>query len=229
MKETGILFKPEMVKAILDNRKTQTRRLVEGLDTNNPVLTAADGSPLNGSCWDIGKDIIHCPYGKRGDRLWVREAWRMPLSYDRYNGTETAENCLEAGYKKPWAPIRYEVDGARDNWQAVTDRDDNPGRYRHARFMPRWASRITLEITDVRVQRLLEISERDCYEEGVRTVPSDQRAAFVPGTDFVATGGTAEGRYIGCYSLLWDSINFKKAPWNSNPFVWAITFKRVHP
>ena len=167
MKERPIIFKGEMVKAILDGRKTQTRRVVKNVE-DLTVFFRDDkfGCPFK------------CPYGKPGDRLWVRETWAD------VNTSEGPAIC-------------YRADG---DVQII---------WRSSIYMPRWASRITLKILDIRVERLQDISEKDAIAEGIQ--PSDYakpKAAFM---------------------RLWDSINAKKPgkSWKDNPWVWVIEFSRV--
>ena len=163
MKERPIIFSGPSVRAILDGRKTQTRRIVK--------------APKGMSAEFAGVDFA-CPYGCPGDRLWVRETHSF---YDR--------EC-----RKPY----YQAD--IDDWE--------PGGWRSPIFMPRWASRITLEITDVRVQRVQEITEAEAKAEGVHcAVNGSNRLAF---------------------ATLWDSVNAKRGfSWADNLWVWAITFWRV--
>jgi len=205
MKERPILFSAPMVRALLDGRKTQTRRVCKGA---RELSCARD--------WPVDT----CPYGVPGDRLWVREPWRLPASQNAYSGSEVGDLCVAAGYRKPWASIEYVADGWRDNWRDVVARDDPPGRFRQARFMPRWASRILLEITDVRVQRLQDISEEDAIAEGLRYRPAID--AWTSGDDNWPTFVDPRRSYAG----LWNHIN-GAGSWDANPLVWAITFKRV--
>ena len=221
MRERPILFSGQMVRAILQGRKTQTRRVVNSAKDHSgggifsPAEIATDLDPC-----------LHCPHGLPGDRLWVREAWRTPLSYDVHNGTELAERCIGAGYKKPWAPIRYEADGWRDNWYAgnLRGRDDTQGRLRAARFMPRWASRILLQVISVRVQRLQDINADDAIAEGLRWRPALE-AWTANDEDSWPTFVDPRRSFAG----LWNSINGERdgAEWGSNPYVWAITFQRI--
>jgi len=172
MAEHPILFSGPMVRAILEGRKTQTRRGIR-----NPGRL--DGLMLPGEAaqW--------CPYGHPGDLLWVRETFAK-----RYADAE----------RDPADGIVYRVDGG-----CVIE-----PRWTPAIHMPRWASRITLRITDVQVQRLQEITESDAAAEGCCTTwddyPKQNREAFAE---------------------LWDKINGKRAPWASNPWIWAISFERV--
>lgn len=206
MKERGIPFSAAMVRVVLDDRKTQTRRTVK-----LPSWTASVTVDKGGTIWgpgpylkahraepvpdDVGAmERMHCPYGYPGDRLWVREAWRVEREHDALSGSDLDIDAR-------WPEVFYECDDAR-----IEAREDL-GRYRHARFMPRWASRITLEITEVRAQRLQDISEADAYAEGFR-------AAFGPGF------------FHRTFDSLWDGINGDGA-WAANPWVWAITFKRI--
>lgn len=194
---------------------------------------------------------LRCPHGDIGDRLWVREAWTADttpdaaraISADEFEGSlwwhevplpyRGQENAAYIYYRADNAIVHA---GASDvAWQYRVsswepDADELEGlKWTPGIHMPRWAARIVLEITDVRVERLQDISASDCYDEGVRTVPSDQKAAFLPGTDIYEVRGSADERYRGVYRQLWDSINGKRAPWASNPFVWVISFRQVTP
>ena len=148
----------------------------------------------------------------RVGNLWVREAWRADASLDHLNGTQIAKAAIEAGYSAPWAPIQYEADGVRRDWvHMFSGIDTTPGRYRHARFMPRWASRILLEITNVRVERLQDISEEDAIAEGA---------------EWAACGAPQIGSHKAGYAQLWESIN-GAGSWEQNPWVWVISFKMM--
>lgn len=192
MKERGILFSGRLVRAILAGRKSQTRR----------VLGNRDWVPASGGFTPAPTSR---QYGEAGDRLYVREAWRTVESLDELRPVQLAETV----------PIRYEADGAeRGKFREPV------GRYRHGRFMPRWASRITLEVTDVRVQRLQDITAEDALAEGVEL--------GVP-LDVIANGERSKAVYFDArvaFAHLWCGVNGPDA-WKANPWVWVIEFKRV--
>lgn len=228
-KERPILFSAPMVRAILDGRKTQTRRAVSRGNSDTaavwswlelddkkvpaayPGKTFADNGYLHVTCKPHPDDPQDDPgywtcqrvYPRWGigERLWVRETWAK----SRNNTIYAAESVYSEGPK-----------GNADDW----DWDDSCGKnvWRPSIFMPRSASRLTLEITDVRVQRAHQISEADAEAEGVQ-VPH--------GIDPNKTTGWRESmKYRLSFEALWDSINSKGA-WAKNPWVWAMTFKVV--
>jgi hypothetical protein len=215
VKERPILFSSLMIRALLAGTKTQTRRLVKPQPSGDAVEAAIiDGGAGDGVwCWLAGADMndvsgvlgeFRCPYGVPGDRLWVRETWRASLAFDLTKPSEIPSSF----------PIGYEAGGG--NLPTF-----NEGKLRPGMFMPRWASRITLEITDARVQPVQEISEADAIAEGVEPVGDrwrDYDAAPRP-------DGFADPRKS--FRALWQSINAKRAPWASNPWVWVLTFARV--
>ncbi|MEM1189895.1 MAG: hypothetical protein AAGI72_15290 [Pseudomonadota bacterium] len=150
------------------------------------------------------------PYGVPGDRLWVREPWRVGKGYDELPGSQ---------FTSPY--VFYEADR---NLVEVA-RGVMLGRYRHGRFMPRWASRITVEIISVRIERLRDISEEDAQAEGA------DRADFSEFTDEEIAlldypSANRDTPYRNAFSLLWDSLN-GPGSWNANPWVWVISFKRM--
>ncbi|MEX5854803.1 hypothetical protein AB6H27_20090 [Providencia huaxiensis] len=212
MKERGIIFNAEMVRAILDGRKTQTRRIINP----QPELTQKSGFKWKGSLFGAGSDnretnrnFAHkkCPFGKVGDRLWVRETWQGPLvdsekAYDLFKDPtpyQKIENCV------------YKADGGYA--PEYIDCDDNFRQgWRPSSNMPRWASRITLEITDVRVERLQAASDDDFKAEGYPL----ERAL---------TGGSTDA--FCWFRHLWDSVSKPDCNFESNPWVWVIEFKRV--
>lgn len=234
MRERPIPFSGPMVRAILAGSKTQTRRVLKPQpeDFIGGPGTTLDGispAPVIPVWWNERAErltAITSPYGEPGDRLWVREAWRLPASADPLSGAEVGRRALEAGYSHPWAPTHYEADGHRTGeWRSWPDR--RPGRYRQARFMPRWASRITLKVTEVRVERLQDISEADARAEGVseageviRALGEGNRCSVVDGLSHTARGA---------FAALWDEINGKRpgCAWESNPWVWAVSFQRL--
>lgn len=232
MSEKPILFSNEMVQAILAGRKTQTRRVMK---PQPEQLIDAPGWFVwkRFSGHTLAEMVAECPYGKSGDLLWVREAWRTYKSYDSHNATWIAEQCLAAGYKKPWAPIEYR-DGGRVNWL----RREEAGRWRSSRFMPRWASRLILHVTSVRVERLQDISEEDAEAEGVELDIWDQALVACDYsrkdrwfqswsddgyTDYVPMDEIARASF----RTLWNSINGKRHPWDSNPWVYTISFRKI--
>ena len=210
MKERPIIFSGPMVRAILDGAKTQTRRVVK---PQPPEYVRMDRGEEEWTCkvlggyrkwfdkrwgWSIGADWGEqpwydgptCPYGVPGDRLWVRETFAdIPATapgHMHYKANATMADLAwfaEEGWK--WTP---------------------------SIFMPRWASRITLEITGVRVERVRDISEEDARAEGI---PDEYRAGHCI-------------YYRPRFKTLWDSINAKRGfGWDSNPYVWVVEFKRV--
>jgi hypothetical protein len=230
MKEKPILFSPPMVLAILQRRKSQTRRVIDP----QPAGPDVDFVYHGGGEWRTNGMVADCKPGKwtepysKGDRLYVKEAWATSKSMDHLNGTQIAERCNEAGYEKPWCPIRYKADGAGFNW---TDPDQEIGRPRHARFMPRWASRLTLEVTRVRAERLQDISEGDAAAEGIISI---QRSLYRHGRmDGYGVDGTppedAAPTRVAAYAQLWATIH-KEADhpkWADNPWVFVYDFKVV--
>ncbi len=190
MKERPILFSAPMVRAILDGRKTVTRRLVKP----NPHKVDGGVPFTDAPAWahaEPGSAVMRCPYGVRGDRLYVRETWSAPHAYDHL-------------------PPRLIPKDARIHYAATEDRGGL--LWRPSIHMPRWASRITLEVTGVRVERLQDISEADALAEGVSAILYEMRRA-TPRCDFQA---------------LWQSINGPDS-WAANPLVWVIEFKRIKP
>lgn len=213
MKEHPILFSAPMVRAILAGNKTQTRRVVKP----QPIFIADPHVPFKTSDANP-KGIINCPYGRRGDRLWVREAWQGPL----LESDEQVDEFRQSPdiYKKPgFCAYR-----ATDTLDAI-DEDGKELGWRPSIHMPRWASRILLEITGVRVERLQDISEDDAKAEGAdclvtENCTAENRALLAMPLMDDATP------YRNGYALLWESIN-GDGSWAANPWVWVVTCKRV--
>ena len=219
IKERPILFSAPMVRAILEGRKTVTRRAVKGLKTDNPVIAGADETPMT-CCWDYGGPVIRCPYGQPGERLWVRETW-MDL---RGTGVEHRPD--------PDGPLQryaYRADNPAGS-HADEARKDFGLKWKPSIHTPRAASRILLEITGVRVERLQDISEAQAMAEGIVGVafrPDDGWpicTGYMVGPDDGKTGlqTTATKAFAG----LWDSVG---GDWGANPWVWVVEFKRVTP
>lgn len=231
MRERPILFSGPMVRALLEGTKTQTRRTKELEYFSDPIYDPAGwwcARVRDGVAYMVYKQTpreleVVCPHGKPGDRLWVREAWRTLDCFDGDSGSKIADLSIDAGYSQPWAPLQYEANGQRINWKHTGTPSPGapllPGRYRHARFMPRWASRTTLEITDVRVERLQDISEADALAEGIVQLP-DGGFGLDGGEHYHA----ADPRQA--YFSLWESLNGSGSV-EANPWLWVVHFKRV--
>jgi hypothetical protein len=222
VKERPILFSGAMVRALLDGSKTQTRRVVK-VQPDFDTARAALGGDTTGAqiVYDhvfggIGlkrgngsgfvQPNIHCPYGQPGDRLWAKEDWQ---ALHKYNGTKIADIPVD---DRHW--VNFPASGTI--WDA---------QRRAARFMPRWASRILLEIVSVRVERLQDISDEDCVAEGVRAIHHDGDGAYYHHEHSYADPGNW-CHPDDAYRALWESIN-GPGSWDANPWVWAITFRRV--
>lgn len=215
MKEHPILFNGEMVRAILAGRKTQTRRVIKP----QPVTSYSDWPDRYIYSDKEGTKEIRCPYGHPGDRLWVRESFCL-IEYDHV--TFMGGECEKIPKEKPekiWSENDHEFDMTHSMLYAANGYDESC-RYRPSTHMPRWASRITLEITDVRVERVQDISEEDAKAEGVE--PTKQ--IETPG----ATVIVPPQLYRDGFSKVWRSINDKRGfGWDANPWVWVVGFKKV--
>lgn len=203
MKERPILFSGAMVRAILSGQKTQTRRVVNPYPPEErsiiPYLPSAIVPQQDGTfaAYTDGRKAkeFRCPYGQPGDRLWVRETFAAAI------------------YSDGMRFVEYKADRSLSDFDGYDD--PAGGRWRPSIHMPRWASRITLEITDVRVERLQDISEADAEAEGVD---------FLRHVHDGDEGLTARQ----LFDCLWSSINGDES-WPSNPWVWVIEFKVVRP
>lgn len=197
MTDYPIIMTAESVLAILDGRKSQTRRVIRSLPSETCweqqfAFEGPDGPSMK--AW-----IAACPYGAVGDRLYVRESLRCHNTTEPPTATYVADASPVVGHG---APESY---CGRAVWRWPKS------RLLTARYMPRWASRLTLEVTNVRVERVGAITESDAAAEGYCTTwaqfPMTNREAF---------------------ARLWDSLNKRRGyPWASSPWVWAITFQRV--
>lgn len=233
-KERPILFSGPMVRAILAGQKTQTRRVIKGqaLEWLAPDMFMREfvADPENGLC----------PYGQPGDRLWVREAWRIVnwnedgdwgIRYeadgDHHVFEPTADQLTEDQGERYWIECSDDMEAAgfatnedtfQFEWQRADEPEpETPTRLRPSIFMPRWASRILLEVVSVRVERLQAITEEDVYAEGAVTVENARwEGTSVP---------------LRLFAWLWDSINGKRpgCSWDDNPWVWVVEFKVVTP
>lgn len=231
MKARPILFSGPMVRALLEGRKTQTRRVVKARRRDGSVYPAMHelvGEP---------EIVVCCPYGRPGDLLWVRETLRIFDNRNRPASVEYSAYCGKAGFVEP-------IDKARAWGEAVLEKRMNRrarAEYQDGRrnsniqqvsaiHMPRWASRLTLRITDVRVQRLRDICRDDAIAEGTdfHKCPTRQTQTSIDAQAAARSIGmcahyTAEIDYVGGYQWLWESIN-GPGSWSANPWVWALTF-----
>jgi len=211
MSERPILFSGKMVRAILDGRKTQTRRVIKPqhikLDGGgHPYIDMGHPDEWDGA--GLRRDV-RCPYGQPGDRLWVRETWATPGNYDDIKPSELSASCFTH------ADLAY---------RATEPYGDAYYRWRPSIFMPRWISRITLTVTSVRVQRVQNIVPMDCYAEGAYTAQDITNAYH----GLRCWGQQLEIEFaLQSFKQLWNSINAKRGSgWDTNPWVWVISFAR---
>lgn len=226
MTDRPILFSGPMVRALLDGRKTQTRRVVKGV-AGADAIEPHEEFPGEFAVWMNGEQqhSLVCPYGCPGDRLWVKETWRAQEAFDHMSPTEIGQAFADE-YGEPWCPIRYVADGKCEG--SVEQWQESPlGKTRVSIHMPRWASRLTLEITEVRVERLQDISEADALAEGIIEYEADQDEDGDPAEyawDEERGRGEVFPRASAAYADLWDHINGPGA-WDANPWVWAVSFE----
>jgi hypothetical protein len=219
MKERPTNLKAWEIRAILDGRKTQTRRVVkpqpsEGLSWRGVIscatIKADEGKHLFTDCYPCARQTqrIRCPYGQPGDRLWVRETWAPHADTPRY--------------------AIYRCDPGGDY------QDNSDGfRWRPSIHMPRTMSRITLEIESVRVERLNEINNSDAKAEGLPSASPHRHGSQGIVKDDCPPDPYARRHYTGindcwicAFRMLWQSIN-GPGSWDANPWVWVVTFRRV--
>lgn len=217
MKETGIIMSGDHPLKCQDGSKTMTRRVIKKPNWfgGNPKSTIGSGGIY--SMGDISAEIKYynehgpnprgCPYGQVGDRLWVREKYAIKPQYDKLSVTEVVEL-----YGKP-----------QDIWYDSLTECFWTGKTRPSIFMPRWASRITLEITEVRAERVQEISEADVIKEGVLPSIFD-----IPDYKVGDTSQVGDISLLSGFKSLWDSLNAKRGySWESNCWVWVLAFKLI--
>jgi hypothetical protein len=249
MKERPILFSGAMARKILAGEKTQTRRIVKdckafkchdspehGDDTKpedayDVIVSKHQGGAAFLVAGDHGfTDFVPCPYGKPGDRLWVRETWTKDLR----NVYPCATFSYAADYSK--SELEELASGEHDRWCARRTDPNAIGsgechscgtheagvKWKPSIHMPRWASRITLEVTGVRVERLQAITEEDARAEGV------DLSKPMPGTVNGKPATVAIFDHRKAFAVLWDAIN-GPGSWERSPWVWVVSFRRVQP
>lgn len=227
MKERPILMNAEMVRAVLDGRKTQTRRPVKPQPYTIPWRDAY-GNADEALFWRYAEPREDwpyprfCPFGQPGDRLWVRETWQeffddemMPLRprgpRGRLGSPDTPDRGSYVFYRAD-GPVPVQPPLGRANW-------------RPSIHMPRWASRIALEITDVRVERVQDITEDDAIADAGLEAMIPEHIWYIPGEDL---GTTRDPIYA--FEHVWDACYGKTHhAWTTNPWVWVVEFRRVQP
>lgn len=213
MTERGMIFNSEMVRAILDGRKTQTRRPVKFPVHDKNLGCELAGNELAGEL--SAGNYLNSAFGKPGDRIWVRETWQAIHDYCDENGhvdERRYARSIPRHRGNYWHPVYEEAWGNES-------REDRDFPWRPSIHMPRWASRILLEITDVRVERLNSISQEDAQAEGM------ELTGWRPTYSDPDSGGEASTPYDN-FAQLWESI-YGEESWNANGWVWVISFKRV--
>jgi len=234
MKERPILFSGPMVRAILDGRKTQTRRIVKPQPEHLQVHEYKGSRIYDGAnrrwcwkqlvasdCWSIGfeQELAElCPIAKPGDRLWVRESWCQKFKEDESGWVYNSEDNLDSScvhYRADGYEVRA-IDG--DGFQRWNKDGGEASPWKPSIHMPRWASRILLEVVSARVERLNEISHKDVVAEGIE--PNQ------PG--YYTCHNGAKYMDFQEYQELWESIN-GQGSWDDNPYVWVIEFTVIQP
>ncbi len=219
MEERPILYNTAMTRAVLEGRKTQTRRIMKPQPEHreNENLPGSYGSffhhwNLEHELFSVDNIIKYCPYGKPGDRLWVRETHYLYGKWVKNGLSKTGRQKFKfKALKKEAKYFNCPPD------KIVTKKNETGWFKRPSIFMPKWALRITLEITDIRAERVRGITTNGIQAEGVKLNKG-------PGGVFYA-----ESAY-NAFEELWNSINEKRGySWESNPFVWVIEFKKIKP
>lgn len=224
MKERPILFSAPMIRALLAGRKTQTRRLVRPQPERVPDWSCPGVDGLRFFGMTFAETLLdgrppyppelleRCPYGAPGDRLWVRETW---------------QSWRQTSFERNEWEIEEDTDRLRGSHIEYAATSKSVGPWRPSIFMPRWASRITLVNTEVRLQRLHDITEEDAEAEGVEFFDGMYEAADLHRSAKLAGCSHEDAR--AWFAWAWDHINGDRAPWVTNPWVWAVSFPPVTP
>lgn len=236
--ERPILFSGPMVRAILDGRKTQTRRIVKPqppewathAELHMDGWFFHDGPEDREDLWfypDYESDGLQCPFGHPGDRLWVRETWGVLDQF--FEGIDQQPDrpfkiIKEEKFGKGYYGSSYVIYGADGPNSWANDEGEECTRWKPSIHMPRWASRITLEITGVRVERLKKITRLEALKEGF------QGHEPIPGEDderiFAWEGRSSAPDPLAHFAATWDSL-YGFGSWEANPWVWVIEFRRI--
>lgn len=217
MKERPILMHARSINGILEGRKTQTRRIVKKQPPWRWAVHRWVTDILHEWMYQIPAIDRHqqkCPFGQPGDRLWVREAWRVRADQDDIRPSDLPHHT-------PW----YCATGNGQGDEEPSGCAGGLGKKRLAMFMPRWASRLTLGITRIRVERVQDISVADCMAEGIIQIPHGILRVQVFGLpDWPKERYKMDAREV--FGELWDETNGKGA-WERNDWVWVVDFKRT--
>lgn len=236
MTERPILFSAPMVRANRSGLKTQTRRTrglgkinespddweYSGVDRNGiHIWNASDGT--------IKSFALRCPYGVAGDRLWTKEAWRPRVAHS--HGMNTCDCAdIDIMYLADGEYIYFDESKIPDDWTLPKSADIGVGNV-SSLFLPRWASRDTFDILDVRPERLQDITEVDAISEGLFAKPYPAEFGMAAGETYywgippIPDGGGFDTA-IQCYACLWESIN-GEGSWGANPWLWRIRYKKL--
>lgn len=237
MKEIPILFKDDMVRAILEGRKTQSRRVIKPqpilMDSGTWYPSEHPGDKKNKTGLHYANEkhmrkglaIDFCPYGQPGDILWVKEyfSWVTLVEKDPWDSLFSAIKRVPANSPHDHAGCKVGM------LYRATDTDwEGEAPWKSSLFMPRWASRINLEVVSVRAERVQEINEEDVKAEGIGSFAGNIGSHSNP-TDFYVAFPEKEGGFLfasEAFEALWNFINAKRGyGWDVNPWVWRIEFK----
>lgn len=213
MKQIPILFSTRMVQAILDGRKTMTRRVVK--PQPNTQLHDVKMGYWSEYPEDLKQPYIKCRYGEVGDVLWVRETFVEGLEMN------DSEEFVWDEDGQPKEKTWYKADNDIDYWWCDGVRENVP--WKPSIHMPKAAARIWLQVTDVRVERLHQITEEDAVAEGIERVPSVP--FIIRYRDYIGSAESFESP-IDSFGSLWESIN-GAGSWGANPWVWVVIFRRI--
>ena len=212
-KTRPLLMSTPMVQAILEGRKKETRRIAKPEISH--ILTRGNQEE---------RDIIleDCPYGVAGDQFWVRETWKLSV-LNQHAGPRLA---LTTDYKAGGAGVNFELTEDKDREQAYRALKHGDA-WRPGIHMPRWASRLTLQLTEVRAERLKFINQTGVRAEGLQECTKDGYL-FKWGWEGLPWKEWYPGGPVEAFAGLWDSLNKDRGyPWESNPWVWVLCFKEV--
>ena len=253
VKERPILVAQPLINPILDGSKTQTRRIIKPAPSWVEIPQMYGGGGI--WAWQRNKANLEihpddwprfCPYGRPGDRLWVRETWQHVHGHDEYESWElphiksfVVDGVLSSPAlltKPTFGKTWYKADQWAQEYHKEDQECGNKWNWRPSIHMPRWASRILLEITSVRVERLQDISPSDAMAEGFKKITKDNGITWKYGmADFDGLPGEDDMGWcwrewdtdpIEAYRKLWESLN-GPGSWEKNPWLWCLEFRLI--